>query len=444
MRFVKDTLITFYTQIGTLVLGIAAAIIIARVLGPSGKGAYTLIILVPTLLAALGNLGIGMANIYFIGKERYELKEIASNSIIAGLGLGIILTFASLIYLFVFQPSFLEGFKLWLFIATLALPAFLIADYFQTILLGENKINQYNLVLLAQSSVILILLAAFLFAFKGGVLEAILAWTGGVLFAAILAILLVRQLTKIGWSFHWLLFKDSVKFGVQGHIGNIIGLLNYRLDMILISFFMGVTFVGYYSVAVGLVEALWYFPGAVGTVLFARTSGLTTEEANESTPRICRNSIFLTFLAAILLFGLGKTIITLFFGASFLPALKPLWILLPGVVFFTLSKVLGNELNGRGKPIIGTIAAAVSLGVNIPLNLLLIPIWGISGAAFASTISYSLDGLIILIAFLRISQNSLFDTLIIKPRDLKIYTSIFTNGGSFFISKLQKYFTKKI
>jgi len=251
----------------------------------------------------------------------------------------------------------------------------------------------------------------------------ILAWTTGVIMAAILGIFLVCRL-KLDWSFNWLLFKDSIKYGIQGYVGNLISLLNYRLDMILVSLFMGIKYVGYYSVAVNLAEVLWYFPGAVGTVLFSRTPRLAIKEVNKSTPIICRNTIFLTVLSAIFLLILGKSIISIFFGSLFLPALKPLYILLPGVVAISVNKVLCNELIGRGKPIIGTIAAIVSLGINVPLNLIFIPIWGISGAAFASTISYSVCAIVPLVAFLKISYNRLLDTLIMKKEDLKIYTNI--------------------
>jgi Na+-driven multidrug efflux pump len=92
------------------------------------------------------------------------------------------------------------------------------------------------------------------------------------------------------------------------------------------------------------------------------------------------------------------------------------------------TKVLTNEIAGRGRPIINTIAAGVSLIINISLNILLIPTMGISGAALASTISYSVTSVIVFIAFIRISHNSIFDTLIIKPRDLRVYAQLLTKG----------------
>lgn len=68
---------------------------------------------------------------------------------------------------------------------------------------------------------------------------------------------------------------------------------------------------------------------------------------------------------------------------------------------------------------INTVAAGISLAVNIPLNVLFIPRMGIAGAALASTVSYTLTAVVALAAFLKISGNTLWDTIVIKPRDLK-------------------------
>jgi O-antigen/teichoic acid export membrane protein len=83
LKFIRDILITFSTQIIAVIFGIAVTIVTARVLGPEGKGAYSLILLVPTLLALLGNLGIGFANVYFGGKWRYSWAELSSNSLVS-------------------------------------------------------------------------------------------------------------------------------------------------------------------------------------------------------------------------------------------------------------------------------------------------------------------------------------------------------------------------
>lgn len=434
MKFIRDTIITFSTRVITIALGMVAAIVVARVLGPEGKGAYALVILFPTMLTLIGDLGLGIANVYFGSSKRYRWADLASNSLISALGLGIILAVIFLASFLVLQPTFLKDISSgWMLVAVLVVPLSLLTTYFQSILLGQNRIRDYNLVSLAQAGTYLMLILFLILGLGGGVFSAILAWASAFIVTAIFSILLVRKSTAIGFIFHPLIFKDSVKFGVKGYLGNLVQFSNYRLDMFLIAFFMNVTSVGYYSIAVTMAEVLWYFPGAVGTIIYARTPILSAEDANASTPRICRNTLFLTILAALVMFALGKPIIALFFGSAFLPALKPFWILLPGVVALSIDMVLGNEITGRGKPLIGTIVAGVSLIVNIPMNIILIPRMGIAGAALASTVAYVVDAIVVTIIFLKMSKNSWVDTLVLKRDDLSIYTNALSSIRSFVV-----------
>jgi O-antigen/teichoic acid export membrane protein len=430
LRFIRDTLTTFSAQIASVLLGIAATIVIARVLGPSGNGAYALVILVPTLLALVGNLGIGISNLYFGGKKKYDFAQLASNSLISALILGLLSSAAFLAYSFVFRPSFLSEVEpLHVVLAVAMVPFSLLTSYLAYILLGQGRIRQYNLLQVAPRASSLALILVLLLAFRGEVLAAVAAWCAGILVTVSISVLLVLKATRIRWSFQPRVFKDSLRFGVQGYLGNVFQFLNYRVDMLMVAYFMSVSYVGYYSIAVSMAEALWYFPGAVGTIVLARTPGMAAEEANRTTPRICRTTLFVTILAGLTLFGLGRYFIMLLFGSEFLPALKPLWYLLPGVAALSICKVLSNELVGRGKPIINAVVAGISLGVNIPLNLLLIPRMGIAGAALASTVSYSVSAVVTLVAFTRVSGNSWFDTLIIKPEDVRLYAGLCATLG---------------
>lgn len=384
----------------------------------------------------VGNLGIGIANAYFGGKKKYELSSIAANSIVAALTLGIIMAAVFLIYFFIFQPSFLHDVEpKAVVLATIILPFSLLITYFSFILLGKNRIKEFNLLSLTQGAALLVLVLLFLLGVRRDVLSPVIAWVSAAVLVAILSIWLVCRIAGISRHFNYLLFKESVKFGSQGYLGNVIQFLNYRLDMLLVAMFMNLTYVGYYSVAVPLAEALWYFPSAVGTVIFARTIRLNTKEANESIPRICRNTLLLTVIAAVVLFFVGKYIILLLFGSKFLPAVLPLQILLPGVVALSVCKVLGNAITAQGKPIINTSIAAISLAVNIPLNVILIPKIGIAGASLASTISYTASAIFSIIIFVKISGINWINLIIMKADDFRFYGQLFSGVYSLGLDK---------
>jgi O-antigen/teichoic acid export membrane protein len=138
-----------------------------------------------------------------------------------------------------------------------------------------------------------------------------------------------------------------------------------------------------------MAETLTY--GAVGfaLVLFPQVSSVDKKEADRITPVVCRNAVFLTLAGAVIMFVVSRELILLVFGPAMTPALVPLWLLLPGIVFMAAAKVISSYLSGIGKPIYTTYIAAGAVIVTVVLDLALIPPYGISGAAIASTITYT-------------------------------------------------------
>ncbi|MFA0832427.1 MAG: oligosaccharide flippase family protein [Methanobacterium formicicum] len=426
MSFIKNTIITFSTQLFVVLMSFIVSIFLSRTLGPTGLGTYSLVILVSTLLVNIGTLGIGISNTYFTGKD-YDIVKITSNSIILSLLLGSLIATSFFILNFIY-PDILNNINANLVnIVIVILPLTFLTNFFSSILLGKQKIKEFNFIMFIQYLFLLIFLLTFLLLINGSVFFAILAWSISSVISSITSIILIKNMTEIKLSFDFALFKKSLNFGLKSYISNIIGFLLYRVDMFLVNAFLGITFVGYYSVSVMLVETLWYLPTSVGTVVLSQTLKLSKKESNELTPIICRNTIFLTIILAVILLLFGKQIIIIFFGNSFIPALLPLQILLLGAVAMSINKVLSNELIARGKPIIGAIAASIALSINLPLNLLLIPKFGISGAALSSTISYSISTIIPLFAFIKISDNNIYNVLIINKNDIKIYKTFIKN-----------------
>ena len=72
MSFTKDVTITFFSRIAMFVIGISNSILIARVLGPEGKGVIAIVFLLPSMIAAMGSLGIGAAHIFFMGQRKFS------------------------------------------------------------------------------------------------------------------------------------------------------------------------------------------------------------------------------------------------------------------------------------------------------------------------------------------------------------------------------------
>jgi len=427
----KNSAITFSSRILIFIIGFITSVILARALGPTGRGIYVLIVLIPTVMLRLGSFGMEAANVYFTGSKRYKTEDIVSNSLLSSIviSLTLILIFFGISNLDIFynfiQANQINLKYLWLIILTI--PFSLIYGFLRYIFLGKEKIIIFNKISIFFTIIHLIAIIIFVLIFRQDVFGAVISYICANICIAIFVIFLVKKFAKIKAYYNKELFKESIKYGLKAYFGNLAQFLNYRLDMFLVAIFLTPAAVGYYSISVGIAERIWMLPGAFASVLFPKISSLRSVESNNLTPRISRHTFFITIFLSLVLAILAKPLIELFFGITFLPSLIPLLILLPGIIALSVSKVLTADLAGRGKPQYGTYSSFVSLVLNILLNLWLIPRWGISGAAFATTVAYILSTLLVIIFFIKISNKSYFEILVIKKQDLQEYRKILVN-----------------
>jgi O-antigen/teichoic acid export membrane protein len=431
-NFFKNSLITFITEIGVFILGLLTLVVITRVLGPEGKGAYSLITLVPVLMISFGSLGIGGANVYFVGSKKYKIQDVVSNSFLLATlwGFLLILAFWALLQ-FDFFRSFIhfnESYGRYLWIVVFSIPISLLYSFFQNIIRGNGDIVNYNKIRLLEGFLAFFGVFVLLIILGRGVFGAVFSYVFSIFGTAVFTIFLVRKISKIRLYLNKALLKDSVVYGGKVYIANALSFLNYRLDIFLIAFLLqpsaAVAAVGFYSIAVAIAERMFIIPGTFSTVLFPKISSAENSDANNFTPRVVRHTFFIMIVLSLLLFFTARFLILFFFGLTFLPAVAPLLALLPGIIAFGVGGVLAADLGGRGKPEIAVYSSLVCLIINIVLNIIMIPYLGILGAAIASSISYWADTLVVLIAFLKISKNRLSEVIIIKKTDFKDYSKL--------------------
>jgi len=423
--FSKDSLFTFLTNVFVFILGFSTIVIISRVLGPEGKGIYSLILLIPGLIISFASFGIGTANIYFTGNKKYEIKDIVGNSILLSIliGAGSIFIFWVLTQ-FPFFKDFMEenkiaSFYLWIMIFTV--PLSFLSSFLQGVIQGMQKINTYNVIRIFEAIIHLCGVFIILYLLGGGILAAIGSKIIAIFGLTISTLFIIKKMGIFKFNLNKRLMKESFIYGSKIYLANAFSFLNYRLDMFLIAFFMNPFSVGIYSIAVGLSEKLFVVSGAFSTVLFPKISSSKNKEADDFSPKVARHTFFIFLLLALFLIITSYPLILIFFGRDFLPAVLPLIILMPGIIAFGVGGVLAADLSGRGKPHFAIIGSLTCLLINIPLNILLIPKWGIAGAAVASAIGYWADTLVVLIAFSRTSKKGPKEILLIKKQDFRDY-----------------------
>lgn len=423
---------TFGRQVGAGLLGLATAAIIARVYGPEGNGAFAIVLLLPGMLGTLLNLGISPANVYFLGSSQVTVRETVRTNLHIFLWLTVIGLMAGASVLIWKGEEFFPGVRptlLWL-----ALPIFpitLLSGFLTSIFQGLQEFRIYNKVLIIQP--ILFLGALSLIALSGHKeLELLI----GMQLLTNSIVLVVTALSV------WRLYvssnadstttgdygKRAIGYGWKAQLSNILSFVNYRADIFLVNLFMTPVSAGVYVVAVALAEKLWMISAAVSTVLLPRLSQLSSDEATRKrlTPLISRLVLLITLIGSMALALVAYPVVWLVFGVQYMESLLPLFILLPGIVIIGTARVWANDIAARGRPEINMYVSLVTLVANIIGNVILIPHFGLAGAAVATTVAYSICSAITLIVYIRVTSNDWMETLFVNSADISALKKVFT------------------
>jgi O-antigen/teichoic acid export membrane protein len=426
--FVKSTTWTLVTRLLIMGLTFLIGVVMARVLGPTDLGAFSVALVVPSLVSLFLQFGLGVANVYFIGRKKYPADVLLGNALTLSLITSVLVLPLYLLLIPFLLRTVAVGVQVEVLVLIgLSIPLALIGGHLSYIFLGLQDIQEYNLLKLVRNGSTLLFLVVFVLILRlgvtGAVVAMVLAWT----LMVVRGLWAMRRVVAVRLLWNWPVLKDCLRLGIKGYLANLFQFFNYRLDVLLLSFFMGVTAVGIYAVAVAATEVLWYVPEAVATVLFPRTAGTSEEEARSFTPMVSRAVFPWTLALGVLLALLSYPVVILVFGGQYAAAVLPLRLLLPGVVMLSLSKVLSSDLGGRGLLLYNTLSSLVGLIATVALDTLLIPRWGINGAAVASSISYTLSTLLVLVLYIRVSGNIMWDILVPQRSDWRIYRTGWTH-----------------
>jgi O-antigen/teichoic acid export membrane protein len=122
--------------------------------------------------------------------------------------------------------------------------------------------------------------------------------------------------------------------------------------------------------------------------------------------------------------------IKFFYSEEFLGAVWPFQILLIGTLAFSGWRILSYDIYARGKPMINTWITGFSAVLNTVLNIIYIPKFGIAGAAWATTISYSAMLAVTIYFYGKMSGNRALDIFLIKKSDFVFYKKFFGHAGN--------------
>jgi O-antigen/teichoic acid export membrane protein len=376
----------FGSKIFVLLMNVVATVVVARALGPSGRGVLAVALALTGTLVQFGTLGFASANPYFAARDPASRARVVANTVWLSAAVGPVLILVGL-GLKALAPGAIADLNwLELVIALSGVPAALATPLLQAILLGEARTVAYNVTEAAFSVVPVAVLIVGFTVFDFDVTGALLVMVGGYYLGAgtYLALLMRHKPPLRDPDFS--LLAEMAKYGFRVYVATLMAFLVIRLDLLLVNGYLGAKEAGYYSVAVALVEGMYLLPTVVGLNLFPRIARGAPDEVSAE---VFRSIAVLYGLFCLVSIPLAGPAISYLFGSRFEPATALYYWLVPGAFSLGMLTILSHHFAGRGFPLEAMLIWFVGLGVNLVMNLLLLAEYGTYIAALSSSIAYT-------------------------------------------------------
>ena len=378
-------------QGGALLVVSLMSLLVARHAGPAVLGEYTLLRVLPWLTGVVFSCGVPVASAYFLGSDRKtdpRLRPTLTLLVAAGAVLGLLVWLAAAPLL---RHVLLAAVPMWLVVLSgLLVVTQLVTVWGKACCQGAADMFGSNLLIVGEELLVLpCYLLAVLIGLQG-IEGVVFGMLGGGLLASVTALI---RLAHNGFTQGWRrpsaeIAGEVVRYGARGQLGNLLWLVNLRLDFLILGALAGPAVLGVYAVASKFAELMRLPATALNYVLYPRFTRASAQDAGRDANRLLPRAAAVTVAMTPVLAVASVIALPLLYGKAFSGAVLPACILLGGLAVEGAAAVASAYLCGTGRPGANSWGMGVGVIVTITLDVLLIPRHGAIGAAIASTAAY--------------------------------------------------------
>ena len=390
-------------------------VLVARTLEPDGQGKYSLLVQFSRTFFYFFSFGFPVAFVFYFGRNKEKRQGLVKTFSIIYSCLILLGGLAGYIFSYWGHDEFFSGIEIsTVLVAVIGIPLWFANSYFVAIFTGLENFKQLNINQLVQP---VFLFIAVVFLYYSSSLTVLTAIWSYVLSLSATLLMNMYYLKKDEFKLNfknvksdYSLIGSSYKYAFKTYLGSVSEFLIYKADIYIIAYFLSKSSLGLYVIAVNIVERLWMISESISKVLFAKLVNVKEEEQrNFFTITTLQGTFLISVAGAIVLMIFAKLFIDIFFGEDYAESTIFIYILLPGVILQSTALMIKKVLEARGYPGTNALASISCLILNIILNISLIPIYEVKGAAFATSVTY--------VIYFFIQSNSLKKKFGIKKRD---------------------------
>lgn len=372
-----------------LAFNLATGVLLARAFTPEARGEVALILLWPTVLATLGQLGLPEAVTFHTARDRSSVGTVlGSGLIIATVRAVVVLAITAAILPLILEPHGHEvqraGYVYLGFVPGHAYNLLLLA-----ILNGQERYQAVaSLRFLVIAGAAIPIFVVFAFGDLTLMTVAVLYVGAQVLTLVISATLLRRTWKKLAVSRR--LMRDLLHYGVRAHLGTLSTSLNASVDRLVVSLLLTVRELGLYTIAATIAAVPGLVGEAVGYVVLPTiAAGKDDQERLDSARRFARLTLLASAAISVPIAVFVPDLILIVFGSGYVQIADVARILLIGTVSYSTARCLEAILRALNMPWQASLGEVIALGVTGVALAALLPLFGLMGAALASLLAYS-------------------------------------------------------
>ena len=415
LRAMAETLVS---KFAIQAINAGTGIITARALMPAGRGQLAAMILWTSILASFTSFGVPTSLIYFFRRNEENRDRIVATGLVMSIITGILATLIGVLFIPHWMQQYPPGAiraAQWFMIVT---PVTGVTLAGKSILEAAGSFSSSNLLQISTPLFTAVPLVVLLLLHHLNPYTAAASYICAALPSFVYLVYRLRPYVHhLRADLHTA--KLLLSYGIRSYGIDLLGTLAFQVDQVLVVKLLTPKEMGSYVVVLSLSRMLNLVYNSVTMILFPKASGLSSEAVISLTERCARISTIVSAAAAIFIYVFGPFFLNLLYGREYGSALSSLRILLVEVTLAGTVSVLAQAFMALGRPGIVTILQAVGLSFSIPLMLLLIPRWGIKGAATALLVS-TLARLIFVMAGFPIFLKTRMPNLLPKSEDFEL------------------------
>ena len=396
----------FFERIVEMAVTFLVGVYVARYLGPANFGLLSYSVSFVGLFAGIATLGLDNIVVRELVKDEKKRDELLGTTFIlkvigAILAIGIL----TIAIRFTNNDDFTNLLIFIIVIGTIFQSFNVIDFYFQS-----KVLSKYTVYAQIFSTIVGSIIKLLLIYYNMGLIYfTMVTLLQSIILASGLMVMYVRQKSSLfKWRINFDLTKRLLNDSWPLIFSGIAISIYMKIDQVMIKNMLDAKAVGNYAVAVRLSEVWYFIPMAITNSLFPaiiNAKKISEKLYYERLQKLYDLMVWLAMGIALPIMLLSNNIINILFGIQYQEAAGVLRIYVWAGVFVFLGCASGRWFLVENLQLLGSIYSFLGSILNVLLNILLIPKYGIIGAAWATLISYLITTNFILIVSKKTRKN---------------------------------------